>query len=99
MLTIFDQMHLNMFDQLYGCPGDAMLKKIADMVGCTVEEAREAFTKEAVGHMYGAAHSTTACGVIERAIFDQGFKSITLKVSVEDPESGHLAIEVQGLEV
>lgn len=95
-MTIFDQMHLEHFDALYGLPTNpAILERIAQMAGVSVDDVRKVFCIEQAGHVYGAAHATTAVPVIERALYQQGAQSITLKISREPGEDNHhLQIEV-----
>ena len=95
-MNMFDRMHIEHFDALYGLPTNpAIIQRIAEMAGISIEEVKAHFNIEHVGNVYGAAHATTAVPIIERAIYQQGAQSITLKISREPGEDNHhLRIEV-----
>lgn len=93
-MTIFDQMHLEQHEALYGFT-DEVLQRLSDMIDIPLEILREYFKFERPGTVYGAAHATTAVPIIEKAIYHQGAQSITLKISREPGEdTHHLQIEV-----
>jgi hypothetical protein len=98
-MNIFDQMHLEHFDALYGLPTNpAVIQRIAEMAGISIEEVKAHFNIEHVGNVYGAAHATTAVPIIERALYQQGAQSLTLKISREPGEENH-HLQIKVLEV
>lgn len=93
-MTIFDRMHLEYHDALYGFD-ERVLQRLSAMTGVSVEELKQYFKYEHPGNIYGHAHATTVVPIIERVIYQQGAQSLTLKITPEPgDESGHLNIEV-----
>lgn len=94
MMTMFDRMHLEHHEALYGFDRH-ILQRLSKMIGLSVEELEEYFRYERVGNVYGHAHSTTVVPIIERVIYQQGAQSLTLNITPEPgDESGHLNIKV-----
>lgn len=96
-LTIFDQLHMQHFDQLYGLD-DASRQRITEIArqhGAT-EEDIAALLSGLIrkGMTFGHAHAVDAMTIVERALDVQRACSITLRISRESDDDHHLTVEV-----
>lgn len=96
-LTLFDWLHLQHFDTLYGLDEQSR-KRIADIArqhGATEEDIAIILSGLIrKGMTFGHAHTVDVMSVVERALDAQRSQSITLKISRESDEDHHLTIKV-----
>lgn len=96
-LTMFDWLHMQHFDTLYGLDeeGRKQLAAFARQHGATEEDIAIILSGLIrKGMTFGHAHTVDVMSVVERTLDVQRAKSATLKISRESDEDHHLTIEV-----
>lgn len=102
MSGIFDAIHRELFDQMFGSNPEArdQLAQIARDQGASEEEIAEIMSgRLRVGHGYGGMHEGDIGRLVARALFGERARSITLKISRQPrDEAGHLEVQIVDIE-